>query len=53
MMNGRVIQSFIIERGKDRVGARPRRAASLRGELEALRRDSGAGPEAGGENIFD
>ena len=29
-----------------RVGARPRRAASLRGELEVLRRDSGAGPEA-------
>lgn len=29
------------------MGARPRRAASLRGALEALRRDSGAGPEAG------
>lgn len=28
-------------------GRTPRRAVSLRGELEALRRDSGAGPEAG------
>lgn len=31
------------------MGARPWREASLRGELEALRRDSGAGPEAGEE----
>lgn len=29
------------------MGARPRRAASLRGELEALRRVSDAVPEAG------
>ena len=36
--------------GIGRVGARPRRAASLRGEQEALRRDCDAVPEAGGEN---
>ena len=41
-----------MREGLGRVGARPRRAASLRGELEALRRDSDAGPEVG-EIKFD
>ncbi len=41
------MKRLYLAEGFGRVGARPRRAASLRGELEALRRDCDAVPEAG------
>ena len=46
------MKRLYLAEGLGRVGARPRRAASLRGELEALRRDSDAVPEAGGTILF-